>query len=135
MRHISAITLLLSALGGCEPDGGGGGASVVVNDAPCAGGSVALEFSDLVVGAPAGRTVFLENADGSLEGGVFDADVGFGEGTDAAFSLLRDPFVASEALVLPLRIQPTVAGNVGGSIVVVVDDALACTIQLSASTS
>jgi hypothetical protein len=133
VRHLSAMAMIMSAMSGCEPDGGGA-ASVFVNDVPCEDGAVALDFPDLTVGAPAGRTVFLRDANGGAEG-VVDANVGFGDGTDPAFTLLRDPFVASDALVLPLRIQPSAAGSVIGSIVVVIDDALACTVALSASTS
>jgi hypothetical protein len=118
----------------CEPGDASAGGGVVVNDVPCEGGVVALDFPDLTVGAPAGRTVFVRDAQGGVDG-VIEADVGFGEGTDPAFSLLRDPFIANDALVLPLRIQPTQAGSVAGSFVIVLDDALACTVQLSASTA
>jgi hypothetical protein len=100
-----------------------------INGTTCITGTLNAAFPDLIVGVPVDRPVRVQDAGGAS----VDVEVALAEGSDPAFSLLRSPFVADDATIVPLRVQLIAAGTVIGNLVVTPASGSPCTIDLTAS--
>jgi len=113
----------------CEPEAATVDDPVRINGTVCVTGALSTDFENLIVGVPVDRPVRVQDGGGA----AVDVEAALGEGSDPAFSLLREPFVADDATVVPLRVQLTAAGDVTGSLVITPTAGSPCTIALVAS--
>ena len=127
--HALFGTVLLACLCACEPQASAVEDPLRVNDAICGSGTLPADLTGLTVGVPADRPLRVQEAGGAPVG----IDAVFAEGTDPAFSLLRQPFVAGDATVVPLRIQ-VLSGTPQGTLVLTPDVGSTCEIVLTATT-
>ncbi|MBM4279363.1 MAG: hypothetical protein FJ137_00910 [Deltaproteobacteria bacterium] len=114
--------------GACEPAAPAG---LVVDDLPCAGGSLPADFTGLVVGVPFDHAFRVTDE----SGGAVTVDAVFVAGSDPALTLRRAPFVAEGALVVPFRVQLTAPGRVEGTLTLTPppEGPASCDVAVSAS--
>jgi hypothetical protein len=103
---LAAVALLMTA---CEP---APPAALVVDGQPCIDGALPANFSGLVVGAPFDHAFRVTDD----LGGVVELEAAFVDGSDASMRLLRAPFAAEGAVVVPFRVQPTAPGRSAGTL-------------------
>ena len=127
--HALLGTVFLACSCACEPQASAVADPLRVNGAICSAGALPADLTGLTVGVPADRPLRVQDADGAPVG----IDAVFAEGTDPAFSLLRQPFVADDATVVPLRIQ-VLSGTPQGTLVLTPDVGNTCEIVLTATT-
>jgi hypothetical protein len=120
---------LVGAVTGCEPEVATVDDPLRINGTACVTGALSADFAGLIVGVPVDRPVRVQDAGGA----AVDVEAALADGSDPAFSLLRAPFVADDATVVPLRVQLTAPGAVGGSLVFTPSSGSACTLELVAS--
>jgi hypothetical protein len=120
---------LFGAVTGCEPEVATVDDPLRINGTACVTGSLSADFANLIVGVPVDRPVRVQDEGGA----AVDVEATLAEGSDPAFSLLRAPFVADDATVVPLRVQLTAPGSVGGSLVFTPSTGSPCTLDLVAS--
>lgn len=130
-RELHALLGLLGlgVVPGCEPEGTAVDNPLRINRTACVTGTLSADFADLIVGVPVDRPVRVQDEGGA----AVDVDAALLEGSDPAFSLLRAPFVADDATVVPLRVQLTAAGPVTGRLVFTPVTGSGCTLDLIAS--
>ena len=127
--HALFGTVLIACSCACEPQASAVEDPLRVNDAICGSGTLPADLTGLTVGVPADRPLRVQDASGA----PVEIDAVFAEGTDPAFSLLRQPFVADDATVVPLRVQ-VLSGTPEGTLVLTPDIGSACEIALTATT-
>ena len=126
---VVAATLVVGA-GACEP---AGAALLVVDGVPCAEGTLPATFTGLRPNVPLDHAFRVtDDRDGTP--GLAAA---FAEGSDPGLTLLRAPFVADGAVVVPFRAVAPGPEPVSGALVLQpagdADALPACTIAVSAS--
>jgi hypothetical protein len=115
---------------GCEPQAPSADDALRINGTACVAGVLPADFTGLTVGAPADRPVRVQS--NALE--AVEVEAAFGDDTNASFSLLRAPFPAPDATVVPLRIQLTAAGTVTGTLFITPVVGAPCELTLTATT-
>jgi hypothetical protein len=126
----NVFALAVVALSACEPQSAVVEAPLRVNGTVCMTGALPADFTGLIENVPADRPLRVQSDDGgpATVTAAFDA-----ESTDPSFSILRTPFPADDATVVPLRILLTIAETVTGLLMLTPDAGSACEIVLSAS--
>lgn len=114
---------------GCEPEAPSVDDPIVINGTACETGALAAAFPSLIVGVPVDRPVRVQDGAGV----AIDVDVRLSDDADPAFSVLRAPFVADDATVVPLRVQLTSSGAVTGTLELTPAAASPCRLSLRAS--
>ena len=120
---------LIGVTAACEPEVEAVEAPMRVNGTTCITGTLSADFENLIVGVPADRPARVQDEGGA----AVDVDAALSEDSAPAFSLLRAPFVADDATVVPLRVQLTAAGVVTGGLVLTPATGSPCTLELTAS--
>lgn len=119
----------LGVVAGCEPEATTVDDPLRINGTACVTGTLVADFPDLIVGVPVDRPVRVQDQDGA----IVEVDVALDADSAPAFSLLREPFVADDATVVPLRVQLTGPGTVTGSLVLTPTTGSPCTLALTGS--
>jgi len=129
MRRAFVCILALAVTSACEPQAPAVDAPLRINGTACVTGGLPADFTGLTPNVPADRPLRVQDESGAPVG----LDAALADGADPSFSILREPFVADDATVVPLRIVPVVQGTVNGTLVLTPDVGSACEVVLSAT--